>query len=90
MAESQPMRMCAAGFLYQKQDSTTLHNRIRSCLIPCHDGDDEYDLKARAERYFSEHEEISKGIEGFSLVAWTFAVEAEAQDQTSNKESDNG
>ena len=67
--------LCAAGFLYQKQEVGQITNKVFSCLIPQSKGDDEFSMKAKAERYFNQHEDIGEQIKGFNLVAWSFAYE---------------
>ena len=66
---------CAAALLFSKQDATVITNKIRSCFIPYEEGDDEYALKAKAERYLRQHDDIGPQLEGLNLVSWWFVTE---------------
>lgn len=68
------MKMCAAGLLYRKVVDTLEEYSVYSCIILVESDDDEWSMKAKAERYFNNHSEISKKIAGKTLVAWTFAT----------------
>jgi len=74
----EPVVMCACALLYNLSDADGLKQKVRACLVAVEECDDEFSLKAKAERYFREHETISKEIEGHSLVAYNLAIEAHA------------
>ncbi len=67
----------AAALLYQKVESDRTLNNVQACLLPCDDGDDEWSRKAKAERYFNDHEDIAPRIKDMNLVAWSFSVQVE-------------
>jgi len=64
----------AAAFLYQKQEGGKYVNKVMACLIPYEENDDEFAMKAKAERYFNE--DCKDQIDGFNLVAWSFAAQS--------------
>ena len=69
------LMMCAFGLLYQRQAGGKIENQVISILIPCADGDDEYDLKAKAERYVSENKKMRADTKNKTLVAYNYSIE---------------
>ena len=68
--ENKEHSICGAALLYQKVDRDELISKVFSVIIPSYEGDDEFDLKARAERYYSDNNELKS----FNLVAWHFST----------------
>ncbi len=64
---------CGIALLYQKQTANQTINKIRCYLVDKEQGEDHYDLKARAERYFANHPEQSKELDGYFVVSWNTA-----------------
>ena len=62
------------ALLYQKQTKGGWENKVRCVLVDTKEGDDEFDLKAKAERYIANHAELSEQIEDHNLVAWNTAT----------------
>ena len=75
-AAGQNERVVITGvaLLYQKQTKDGWENKVRCVLVNNDEGDDEYDLKAKAERYVANNEEMSEEVKDYNLVAWNTAT----------------
>ena len=66
--------MCAVALLFQQQVGKGTVQKVRCCFVEHRSGDDEYDHRAKAERYFRNHKEMSGELEGFHVCAWNTAM----------------
>lgn len=67
---------CGVALLYQKVSPEQTVNKVICYLGTKHEGEDAYDLKAKAERYFAHHPEHNVENYGFSIVAWSVTEKA--------------
>ena len=71
---SKTKKACSIGLMYQKIEHGQTINKIRVCFIDFVDGDDQYDTKAKGERYFASHEDFKEDLKDFNVVAWQIAT----------------
>jgi len=74
---SDESRISGVAVLYQKNDNGRIHSKVRCILVDTKDTDDEFDLKAKAERYIAGNEEMKQDFEGHDLVAWSIASQVD-------------
>lgn len=61
----------SAGLLYRKYENDAVRHKVISVLIVRQEGDDDYDMKAIAERQVNK--DLAEEVKGMDLVAWHFA-----------------
>lgn len=67
--EIEEYKFASVALLYQKYEDRAYTNKVRAVLVTVEEGDDEYDIKAKAERYCTEH--FEEELEDMSVVAWS-------------------
>lgn len=67
--------ICAFAALYEKREERQTVQRIIAIILPYQEGDDEFTMKARAERYVKQNEELRTATKGMTLVAYSYSIE---------------
>lgn len=62
------------ALLYQKDEGNRVLSKVRSILVPTNEDDDQYTLKAKAERYIAEDETLRDEVSEHHVVAWHIAI----------------
>ena len=75
MSEAEEYGLSGVALLYQKDEGRRVVNKVRSVLVPTNKDDDEYSLKAKAERYIAEDEALREQTKDYHIVAWHISTE---------------
>lgn len=67
-------KICGVAMMYRNDDGHKTTMKVFSVLVPYEDDDDEFSLKAKAERYVSRNKEISAATKDYVLSATHYAV----------------
>ena len=67
--------MCAFAGLYQRIEPRQTVSKVVAILVPFEKDDDEFAIKAKAERYVNEDEKLNIDTKDMNLVAWSYRVE---------------
>ena len=75
MSETVEYGLSGVAILYQKREASKILNKVRCVLVPTNKDDDQYSLKAKAERYIAEDEELSEQVKDHDIVGWHISTE---------------
>lgn len=63
------------ALLYERRIGNRISSKVFSVLVNTGREDDEFDLKAKAERYVASNDTLKEQVKDYKLVAWHFATQ---------------